>query len=56
MPTPLRQMRVEDPAVARVLLHPSRARILERLREPASASAVARALGEPAARVNHHGM
>jgi DNA-binding transcriptional ArsR family regulator len=50
----MRQMRVEDPETARVLLHPARSRILARLRSPASATEVARALGEPPARVNHH--
>jgi DNA-binding transcriptional ArsR family regulator len=47
-------LRVDDPAVARVLLHPLRADILARMREPASASEVARDLGLPPARVNHH--
>lgn len=51
---PMRQMRVEDPETARVLLHPARSRILAKLRVPASATEVARALGEPPARVNHH--
>jgi len=51
---PLRQARIEDPRTARELLHPMRARILARLRTPASATEVARALGQPAARVNHH--
>jgi DNA-binding transcriptional ArsR family regulator len=50
----MRQMRVEDPEAARVLLHPARSRILAQLRAPASATEVARALGEPPARVNHH--
>lgn len=52
--TPLRQVRVEDPETARTLLHPLRARILERMREPASATEVARQLGLPPTRVNHH--
>jgi len=50
----MRQMRVEDPEVARVLLHPLRARILTELRRPASATEVARALCLPPQRVNHH--
>ncbi|MGQ0720549.1 MAG: helix-turn-helix domain-containing protein [Candidatus Eiseniibacteriota bacterium] len=54
MRLPMRQMRVEDPETARVLLHPARSRILARLRAPASATEVARALGEPPPRVNHH--
>ena len=48
------QMRVDDAAVATVLLHPTRARVLAWLREPRSATEVARELGMPAPRVNHH--
>lgn len=48
------QLRIEDPARASVMLHPTRAAVLERLRTPASSSEVARALGLPAPRVNHH--
>jgi len=48
------QMRIEDPAKAAVLLHPLRSRILARLRRPASATEIARDLGCPAPRVNHH--
>ena len=54
MSTPWRQIRVEDAETARTLLHPLRARILERMREPASATEVARQLGLPPTRVNHH--
>ncbi|HMB69445.1 MAG TPA: helix-turn-helix domain-containing protein [bacterium] len=54
MAVPLRQARIEDAGTARELLHPMRARILAGLRSPASATQVARALGLPAARVNHH--
>jgi DNA-binding transcriptional ArsR family regulator len=54
MAAPLRQARIEDPETARELLHPTRARILAGLRTPASATEVARGLGLPAARVNHH--
>jgi DNA-binding transcriptional ArsR family regulator len=48
------QLRIEDPVRAAVMLHPTRAAVLERLRTPSSSSEVARALGLPAARVNHH--
>ena len=41
-------------AAAAALLDPLRSRILERLREPASATAVAEALGLPRQRVNYH--
>jgi DNA-binding transcriptional ArsR family regulator len=50
----MRQMRVEDAETARVLLSPARSRILAELRTPASATEVARRLGLPPARVNHH--
>ncbi|HMB70149.1 MAG TPA: helix-turn-helix domain-containing protein [bacterium] len=49
-----RQVRIEDAAAAVAVLHPTRARVLAELREPASATEVARRLGLPAARVNHH--
>jgi DNA-binding transcriptional ArsR family regulator len=49
-----RQMRIDDPRAAAVLLHPVRAAVLECLRHPASASEVARRLDLPPARVNHH--
>lgn len=52
---PLRsQLRVEDPVVAACLLHPLRSRMLELLRTPRSATEIARELGLPAPRVNHH--
>lgn len=54
MPSLTRQQRVEDVKVATALLHPTRVAILTRLRSPASASQVARGLGMPASRVNHH--
>lgn len=54
MASPLRQARIDDAGAARELLHPTRARILARMRVPASATEVARALGLPPARVNHH--
>jgi len=49
-----RQMRIDDPRTAALLLHPTRAAVLEALREPASATEVARRLSLPPARVNHH--
>ena len=48
------QMRVEEAESARALLHPLRSRVLAELREPRSATEVAKALGQPAPRVNHH--
>jgi DNA-binding transcriptional ArsR family regulator len=54
MASPARQIRVEDPRQALVLLHPVRSAILAELRRPRSATEVARALGQPAPRVNHH--
>lgn len=54
MPRTGRQVRIEDPRAAVAALHPTRARVLAELREKASATEVARRLGLPAARVNHH--
>jgi DNA-binding transcriptional ArsR family regulator len=54
MPTPVKQLRIDDPAVATVLLHPTRTSVLACLRRPASATEVALELGLPPARVNHH--
>jgi DNA-binding transcriptional ArsR family regulator len=54
MRAPLAQVRVESPDAAIALLHPTRSRILTRLREPASSTEVARSLGLPPSRVNHH--
>jgi DNA-binding transcriptional ArsR family regulator len=45
---------VEDAADLQALAHPLRIRILESLREPDSAAAVARRLGEPRQKVNYH--
>lgn len=45
---------VRDAETLQALSHPTRVQILEALREPASASAVARAIGLPRQRVNHH--
>lgn len=50
----LAQSRIDDAATATCLLHPTRARILEELRVPASATQVAARMGAPAPRVNHH--
>lgn len=54
MATTTEQMRVEEADSARALLHPLRSRVLAELREPRSATEVARALGQPAPRINHH--
>ncbi len=54
MPTLMKQVRVEDPETAAILLHPTRAAVLARLRRPASATEVARELDLPPPRVNHH--
>jgi DNA-binding transcriptional ArsR family regulator len=45
---------VATPRRAATVLRPLRREILERLHEPASATEVARALGLPRQRVNHH--
>lgn len=45
---------VEDIEALQVLGHPLRARILEALREPASAATVARQVGETRQKVNYH--
>jgi DNA-binding transcriptional ArsR family regulator len=45
---------VRNADVLRALSHPARIDLLERLREPASAAAVARQLGQPRQRVNYH--
>jgi DNA-binding transcriptional ArsR family regulator len=45
---------IRDPAVLQALCHPTRVAMLEALREPASAAAVARQLGQPRQRVNYH--
>ena len=43
-----------DPEALQVLGHPLRVQILESLREPASAAAVARRIGQPRQKVNYH--
>ncbi|MBV8516246.1 MAG: helix-turn-helix transcriptional regulator [Acidobacteria bacterium] len=45
---------VDRSASAAAMLHPMRLRILDALREPGSASAVARQLGVPRQKVNYH--
>ena len=46
--------RVDDPAELQALSHPVRLRMLEALREPASAAGVARAVGVSRQNANHH--
>ncbi|HET6529201.1 MAG TPA: helix-turn-helix domain-containing protein [Actinoplanes sp.] len=45
---------ITDLDTVQTLAHPMRLRILARLREPASAAAVARAIDEPRQKVNYH--
>jgi DNA-binding transcriptional ArsR family regulator len=45
---------VTDTEALQVMAHPMRLRILAALREPTSAAAVARELGEPRQKVNYH--
>ena len=45
---------VRDPDTLQALSHPTRVQMLDALREPASAADVARAIGQPRQRVNHH--
>ena len=45
---------VRDPDTLQALSHPTRVQMLEALREPASAAQVARRIGQPRQRVNHH--
>ncbi len=45
---------LDERAELEAIAHPTRVRILEMLREPDSAAGVARRLGEPRQRVNHH--
>jgi DNA-binding transcriptional ArsR family regulator len=45
---------IRDPRALQALSHPTRVAMLEVLREPASAAAVGRKLGQPRQRVNHH--
>jgi len=45
---------IDEPAAALAVLDPVRARVLAALSEPASATGVANALGEPRQKVNYH--
>jgi DNA-binding transcriptional ArsR family regulator len=45
---------IRDPRLAASLLHPLRVDLLRRLREPLSASALARRVGQPRQRINYH--
>ena len=45
---------LDDPQALQVLGNPLRVQILEALREPASAAAVARQIGQPRQKVNYH--
>jgi DNA-binding transcriptional ArsR family regulator len=45
---------VRDAGTLQALAHPIRVQVLEALREPASAAAVARAIGLPRQKVNYH--
>ena len=45
---------IDEPASARVLLDPAKARVLGELGQPRSATMVAKALDEPRQRVNYH--
>lgn len=57
MPEPVPRasvMAIRDPAHLQALCHPTRVAMLEALREPASAAAVAREIGQPRQRVGHH--
>jgi DNA-binding transcriptional ArsR family regulator len=45
---------LEDAEALQALAHPVRVRVLEALREPASAAAAARAVGQPRQNVNYH--
>jgi len=45
---------IDDPEALQALSHPLRVRILDALREPDSAAAVARRLGEARQKVNYH--
>lgn len=45
---------IRDAETLQALSHPTRVQILEALREPGSAAAVARTIGQPRQRVNYH--
>ena len=54
MPDHTSILSLSDPEQLQALSHSTRVAILEALREPASAAAVARALGQPRQRINYH--
>ena len=54
LPAAPRVRTLRDPEALQALSHPTRVQILEQLRDPASAAAVARDLGQPRQRVNYH--
>lgn len=45
---------IRDPEALQALSHPTRVEMLEALREPASAAAIGRRIGQPRQRVNYH--
>ena len=51
---PPRVLSIRDAEGLQALCHPTRVEMLETLREPASAAAVARQIGQPRQRVNYH--
>jgi DNA-binding transcriptional ArsR family regulator len=51
---PPRVRSIRDAGALQALCHPTRVEMLEALREPASAAGIARRLGQPRQRVNHH--
>ncbi len=51
---PPRVLSIRDAQGLQALCHPTRVEMLEALREPASAAAVARQIGQPRQRVNYH--
>jgi len=53
-PDPPRVLSIRSPEGLQALCHPTRVEMLEVLREPATAAAVARAIGQPRQRVNYH--
>ena len=53
MPEP-RVHLIEGPDALQALAHPVRLRVLEALREPASAASAARTVGQPRQKVNYH--
>ncbi|MHC4989804.1 MAG: ArsR/SmtB family transcription factor [Planctomycetota bacterium] len=54
MSSPVAIQTVDDPAAAVTLLEPTRLKLVSELREPESASGLARRLGLPRQRINYH--